>query len=916
MSVLQTAQKNINLATVENCNLLCKLILDYLDTKTCTIQKIDGESFRIVYPEGSFINYRDTSYELTYAYFFYPSRHSIDGEKYDLEVNIYHGKFVNSDSTERGMVTHTHYHLDMSTDSRPINQHKHFHYHLPDDTQNDVHSVTETNHINKNLVTCLLFNKGQHVGSDVNIFFNQFIHHPEFKKITTHPNEKEISVHENWTIEQIYPKKRSFFMYDDPTSNDTKNTIVVFDTIQTISKEIIDRLYKRGIKDVREYDISNYEMSFTTPDRVLYRKNIEVITDAAYKKSKRAQIKDLLSLTRMSAYKPMQRTSKEYFYFGEGIKQTYSGGENTDFYNSHDKAKRLAGLWEEYGEDVPMEIEAQSLVAGEKINFNSQVAQTYNYVNLITRFEVSSEVNIPNNITDTQEKINYFHIDKQNEYLKARKSLSKLFTRWYSSTMRIDHKEVSILGNENFSNLELIELQDLSSYSNFRTNYYNGAPYNGIDNNPKYNFLFFRMYFFFKILVAKILFARNDENKNPDTIFFQKGISQLSGYGLNTHQHHILKLKDSMHFTKLIEYVHSIVNTHQNRINSIQGNTVISNEVFNNPVPFEHNDYFSNSDYGDLYKNPDFTDRLINPTSYTNSDYPDMKTALGNNGINNFEDIQDLFEDLYNVRHLLCQLSMTSNYNRDPHGNYLKYFRALQLRVLFEDIDTKFQRDNNFRSNIYSTLSSLFNQNYGINECFLSQLTQTKIGNNPDHFKDIITEYKYIFQKNGQKMTRTLSNEKCQNWLSHETHYEGELWKFWKKPPKMEKDDSIPWDNLSPELKQTIKDGLLTFDETEGKWKTHNQCRNPGNRSAGPWCYTTNPNKRWEYCQKPYYSDVLGKFVLFLVFIFIAVIAFFTIKTLFLHEYPMKFVAKLTGGDFATKGTFTKGQGAGVAPTK
>lgn len=30
------------------------------------------------------------------------------------------------------------------------------------------------------------------------------------------------------------------------------------------------------------------------------------------------------------------------------------------------------------------------------------------------------------------------------------------------------------------------------------------------------------------------------------------------------------------------------------------------------------------------------------------------------------------------------------------------------------------------------------------------------------------------------------------------------------------------------------------------KW--HNYCRNPDNESGGIWCYTTDPNKRWEYC--------------------------------------------------------------------
>lgn len=872
MSV-QTDQKNINLATVENCNLLCKLILDYLDTKTCTIQKITSQSFRIVYPEGSFINYRDTSYELTYAYFFYPSRHSIDGEKYDLEVNIYHGKFGN-----RGMVTHTHYHLDSDSETAStMNQHKHFHYHLPGDSQNETH-VSDTKHIEKNLVTCLLFNKGQHVGSDVNIFFNQFIHHPEFKKITTHQNEKEIAVHENWTIEQIYPKKRSFFMYDEGI-----HTIVVFDTIQTISKEIIDRLYKRGIEGVQNYDISNETMSFSTPDRVLYRKNIEVITDAAYKKSKRSQIKDLLSLTRMSTYKPMQRTSKEYFYFAEGIKNTYSGGENTDFYNDEAKAKRLSALWEEYGEDIPIEKTIDKITNPERLLFNSDTATKYNYVEMINNFIVDNSIKrgdtqyLNNNLGP-----NFFDNRNEEAYLKGRRKLYKLLS-YNNKYNRSDQS------NKNFFH---------------------------INTNTDTESIFSEMKAVFVLILKEILFGLDQ----AQILFPNVSVSKAKIENDLSN--------DSMAFAKIATFVHNQILLIPNykyggeatEIN--ERNVLIENMVgFESYVTIDIQSLFNsatdqNTNYGDYFYSETYGGRINNPF-YDRSPLT-LTDKLRDIGIENASDFKQFVEDFYDCRFLLGQLLHPPTQN---DANFENYRLALMLRIFFEDIDSTWKSQNEMNGSMFQSTSSRYldTDGDGVTEnqtldvfktTFLNLIGPTNLENNFEQGT------KFVFQERGQKMTRTLSNEKCQNWLSHETHYEGELWKFWEKPPKMGKNEKMDWNSLSPELKQTIKDGMLSFDVTEGKWKTNNQCRNPGNRAAGPWCYTTNPNKRWEYCQKPYYSDVLGKFVLFLVFIFIAVIAFFTIKTLFLHEYPMKFVAKLTGGDFATKGTFTKGQGAGVAPTK
>ena len=38
---------------------------------------------------------------------------------------------------------------------------------------------------------------------------------------------------------------------------------------------------------------------------------------------------------------------------------------------------------------------------------------------------------------------------------------------------------------------------------------------------------------------------------------------------------------------------------------------------------------------------------------------------------------------------------------------------------------------------------------------------------------------------------------------------------------------------------------------------TENYCRNPGKESEGPWCYTTDKNKRWEYCDVPFCKSIV-----------------------------------------------------------
>jgi len=64
---------------------------------------------------------------------------------------------------------------------------------------------------------------------------------------------------------------------------------------------------------------------------------------------------------------------------------------------------------------------------------------------------------------------------------------------------------------------------------------------------------------------------------------------------------------------------------------------------------------------------------------------------------------------------------------------------------------------------------------------------------------------------------KTVSGKTCQNWTSHEHN---------------------PHHHITPESRPNKGLG------------DHNYCRNPDNSSGGIWCYTTDPNKRWEYCDQ------------------------------------------------------------------
>ena len=85
-------------------------------------------------------------------------------------------------------------------------------YHYHDNTQsNDPHLDMYQDNSQKNLVSCILFNRDDHKGHQANVFFNQFVNHPEFKNKSSSPTELKINTHANWSLEDLLPKRRSFF---------------------------------------------------------------------------------------------------------------------------------------------------------------------------------------------------------------------------------------------------------------------------------------------------------------------------------------------------------------------------------------------------------------------------------------------------------------------------------------------------------------------------------------------------------------------------------------------------------------------------------------------------------------------------------------------------------------------------------
>ena len=165
---------NIKRSKLEPCRGLCQLKLNYNPSKCNVITH--NEVVTIRYDPGSFAYYGGDVYELIEAKIHIPSMHLVDGQQYDMEVDLYHCRTTDRISSSSG-------------DNINV---------CPDG----------------GLIIGVFCQSGVEFGDSQN-FFSQFINKvPIPETFVNKPIEKSIEVSSDWNIAKIIPENKSFYTYD------------------------------------------------------------------------------------------------------------------------------------------------------------------------------------------------------------------------------------------------------------------------------------------------------------------------------------------------------------------------------------------------------------------------------------------------------------------------------------------------------------------------------------------------------------------------------------------------------------------------------------------------------------------------------------------------------------------------------
>ncbi len=141
----------------QECGAKCEIVIKYKPSKCYLVN--DHNTITINYEAGSYLVYQDNWYELTKIKIHTPSLHTINGEHFGAEMDLYH---------------------------------------------------CSDKQCNTGIVLAILLDRGPDFGESVS-FINQFINQ---SPLNSTPIEREVSVSNDWNAISLIPKDRTCYIYD------------------------------------------------------------------------------------------------------------------------------------------------------------------------------------------------------------------------------------------------------------------------------------------------------------------------------------------------------------------------------------------------------------------------------------------------------------------------------------------------------------------------------------------------------------------------------------------------------------------------------------------------------------------------------------------------------------------------------
>ena len=677
-------------------------------------------------------------------------------------------------------------------------------------------------------------------------------------------------------MDQLIPTTRSFFV-----SEKDNEVRIIFDSVETIDKGIHDILFE-GNK--HPDTLTPYSLG----DNILYKKNIEVITDEKYKSDIRQQIKELVGMRVALTQQSKPGLAQDYMKkAGQILYDAKYGGDFDSYQDNQSTAIELTNAWKDYGRgEFQQKLLKDITLQGEnryELVLDTQDSDTDKII-------IELEKKLKTYLTD----VPYVNEKFDNEYKKHIIKYGRI----------LHSPKIYEIGSEE----QTYDLGDGES---------------GMDLN--------------KFLYSEIEYGKT----SLESIL--KDIYPLFSHDKNIY----ICISRDYRLNITFEAPPGIAENELLAVKKTSDGFSIPN-AHNHVVEYTCKSFPKKSIF-ELLPEPNILDM-----------YPFILSEFGTEDYvkdNNLNEQRNYFIDHTNV--IINTYGAVTNENAinlsivnpDPDKNTLseiinsRYNLTNPQELIKEDISiTKgfgISEDNNNFIGINLFLEpKIFTIKNIINYFFKDE--------NKANFDEIV---KFLIR--GEEMYRTRGGYECQNWHSNEVHYEG-IWNIFKDPLIFPKGGKI-WGEMSMDERKLIQDGLLvakkvakkvfskgsadnseTLNNIEDsdmasikarneeradlimedkveearekdttsniKWFSHNKCRNPGNRKAAPWCYTKNPNKRWDYCTEPDYSGKIARVVLLIVFFFCILLAFLMVKVLFRHQYFTAFVARLTGGQVGAEG--------------